>query len=239
MRSGRRQIVPLLLAGVVLIGGASCSDEERAPTPSSPTPAPATTQATGSAPSSSSATGSGSSRTAGPAPGTSSAGTKSTQSTPPPAPATTPVPPPTPGSVESTVPSRPVVTKPPVPIDKKVEVEGKVSTQILKVRAIKAKARLPGEISGDGVAITISVTNGSRQAVDVSSVVVNLEDSKGLPANQITSAPAKSFKGSVPAGRSRSAVYVFTVPKSDRSPVTVSVVLTGDSPVAVFKGPVK
>jgi hypothetical protein len=160
--------------------------------------------------------------------------TASTSSTP-----ASPLPPAGSSDPTATVAPKKVVTKPPVTVGKKVEVTGKVQVRVDEVTPVQAKARLPGEVSGPGVAVTVVVDNGSAAAVDLGNVVVTLTDSTGAPGGEVSDARAKPLQGSVAPRRSRTGSYFFTVPKSRRDPVSVSVTLSGSSPVAEFRGVVR
>lgn len=111
-----------------------------------------------------------------------------------------------------------------------------VTARILSVEPINAKAHGPGEISGPGVALSIRITNGSARAIDLGTVTVNVTASNGSPGLQLLGPPASAFNGSLTAGQSATAVYVFTVPVQFRKPVTVSVSYTAAAPVVLFRG---
>ena len=51
----------------------------------------------------------------------------------------------------------------------------------------------------------------------------------------MTASPAKPLRGTLQPRRSASGVYVFTVPKNKRKPITVDVTIS-DAPVLVFTG---
>ena len=194
---------------------------------------------TGSATASRSA-GAGKSATAGTSAtaGRSATGSRTTTGTVPP-PATTPVPPPSPGTVTQTVAPRKEVTKPPVKLGKPSRPTAGTSVKITSVKAITAKAQLPGEVAGPAVALTVTVKNGGTKPMDLSAVVVTLTDSSGAPGSEMTAKPAKAFSGRLAKGRTATGVYVFTVAKSRRSPVSVLVTLAGETPVLLFKGDVR
>lgn len=169
-----------------------------------------------------------------PAPTTQPSGAGPTSSAP--RPAKTPVPAPTRGNVHETVPSRPVTTKSPVPINRPAEAGGNVVVAVASATAVHATARKPGEVSGPGVALTFRVSNGSGHSVDLGNVVVTLTDTSGAPGGAMTAPPARPFSGVLPSGKSATGEYIFTVPTARRHPLTVSVVLTADRPVLLFQG---
>jgi hypothetical protein len=98
-----------------------------------------------------------------------------------------------------------------------------------------AKAQLPGEVAGSALAITIDVTNTGSNSADLSTVVVTLLDSDDAPGSEMTTKPSDPVTGKVGAGKTARGVYVFTVPKNKRSPITVPISVK-DAPVLVFTG---
>lgn len=152
-----------------------------------------------------------------------------------PPPATTPVPPPTPGGVESTVAPKPDVSKKPVKLDKPSKTGTGLTAKLVNVKATTAKAQLPGEVEGPALVVTIDVTNTGSKSADLSAVVVTLLDSDEAPGSEMTNKPAAPLTGKVAAGKTARGVYVFTVPKNKRSPITVMVSIK-DAPVLVFTG---
>lgn len=150
-------------------------------------------------------------------------------------PATTPVPPPTPGDVTSSVEAKPEESKKPVKLDKPSKTGTGLTAKLTMIKAIDAKAQLPGEIAGPALALTVEVTNTGAKTADLSAVVVTVLDSDEAPGGEMTSDPAKPLKGKLGAGKTARGVYVFTVDKSKRNPVTVTVSIS-DAPVLVFNG---
>ena len=146
------------------------------------------------------------------------------------------MPAPTPGSTAETVPAKPEVTRKPVKLDKPSEAGGGVVVRITDVKAIKAKAQLPGEVAGPAVALTLQVRNGSRQPVDLGSVVVTLLDSDDAPGIEMSAKPADPLSGTLKAGKTTSGTYVFTVGQQRRNPIKVNVTLAGAAPVLLFTG---
>lgn len=152
------------------------------------------------------------------------------------APATTPVPAPGGGNVDETVAPVPETTAAAVPLTRAAEFGGKVSARITSVKAITAKAQGPGEITGPAVAVTLQVTNGSKRALEVDRVTVNLADSHGNPGSPMSSDPASPFSGSIEPGGRATGTYVFSVGADLRSPITLSMSYTTEAPVVLFVG---
>ena len=211
---GVRLIGALALSGA-LLGVAGCSDPSPGndPSPTSSASAEPTSSSTGEP-------------TAAP--------TRPSDTLPPPA--TTPVPPPTPGSATETVPTRPVKTAEPKPLDKPADAGNDVSVQLTSVRKITAKAKLPGEVTGPALAVSVHVDNGSPKSLDLSAVVVNLNDASGSPGAVMTSATTKRLPARVKARRTASGVYVFSVPSAQQSTVSVTVSIRPGKQVLQFDG---
>lgn len=226
------------VVGMVMAAGTACSHPAPTPAPTPGTgPSAAASGSSGAtaAPSSAATAASASASSSGSGTPTSRGTSGSTL----PPPATTPVPPPTPGSVNETVSSGPEVSKKPVKLDQPSNAGSGVSVRITRVRTVNAKAQLPGEVAGPGVAFSITVRNGSTRAIDVSSVVVTLTDDKGNPGSEMSARPARPLHGRVAPKASATGVYVFTVDRGRRDPLSVNVTLAGATPVLVFKGAVR
>lgn len=206
---------PAAAVTLLLVLGAACSsDPEPAPTPAG---TPSSTASAGAGPT-----------TAAPGP------TATPRETQPP-PATTPVPPPSPGGVDSTVPTEPEESKRPVELDEPSGTGTGLTARLVTIRSVTAKAQLPGEVAGPALAITIEVENADADAADLSSVVVNVLDADDAPGTQMTAAPSRPLAGRVGGRKSARGVYLFTVPKDKRNPITVTVSIA-DAPVLVFTG---
>lgn len=153
-----------------------------------------------------------------------------------PAPATTAVVPPGgEGNITETVPAQTRSTEPAVPLTE-TAAAGDVAVSLTSLEKITTQAELPGEISGPGLEVTVSITNGSDTALDLINVVVDLQDAAGTPALPMIAAPASPFAGNLDPGATAAGVYVFTLPAGYTGPATVAVSYAGDAPVVVFTG---
>jgi hypothetical protein len=146
------------------------------------------------------------------------------------------VPQPTPGSANSTVATKPVETQAARPLDKTAKAGQGVSVRLESVRKIVAKAKLPGEVAGPALAVSVKVDNDSAKSLDLSNVVVNLTDASDAPGSVMSTAPARRLPARVKAGGSASGVYVFTVPSKQQKTVTVTVSITPGKSVLKFEG---
>ncbi len=173
--------------------------------------------------------------TADPGPSTAAPGPTDTPTSTLPPPATTPVPPSTPGDVSSTVEAKPEESKKPVTLDKPSSTGTGLTAELVSIKPINATAQLPGEVAGPALSITVKVTNRGSTPASLSAVVVTLLNSDDAPGTEMTATPAKPLGGSVKAGATAQGIYVFTVAKDKRNPVTVTVSIS-DAPVLVFRG---
>jgi hypothetical protein len=172
-------------------------------------------------------------------PGSSAAGSAAPTENPPftgPKPASTPVKPPTPGDVHHTVPVQPASAKPAVALTSAGDFGGRVIVHVTDMKSATAHARGPGEVTGPGLVLTLQIDNGSKKSIDLGNVVVALTDSTKAPANPMAASPARPFSGQLAAGKQASGVYVFTIPKANRHPISVAVSYTTNAPVVVFTG---
>ena len=142
------------------------------------------------------------------------------------------------GNINEEVPSQDLVTNPAVPLDAVADFGGQITTKLTDIAAIDAQARVPGELSGPALAITIEVSNDSTDPIGLDSVSVNVEGNGGAPASPITTDPAAPFSGVLMPGEKKTGVYVFTIPVESRSDLSVTVLYSVGSPVVLFTGSV-
>ena len=172
-------------------------------------------------------------------PSATAAGPSQGGETPSPTPVlTAPAPAPSGGTIKELIPSATAgpVTK--VDMDKAAVLPGKVAITIVKVVAVETEATTPGEMAGPGVAMTVSIHNGSAKAISVDSVIVTLTDSKNGLGQPTTSAPYQPIAGELAAGASVEGVYVFLVPTNNRTGLTLSVEYEAGQASAHFTGDV-
>lgn len=148
---------------------------------------------------------------------------------------TTAVPPPTTGNIHQTVQTKAVTTAPKVPITGTASFKNKVDARITAINPISVQGQGPGEISGPGLEIVVTIDNGSSQEIDLSNTIVDLTDSEGEPAIAITSG-GEPFTGVLAPGASATATYEFTVAEDRRDPVSIALSYTTDAPVVIFTG---
>lgn len=114
-----------------------------------------------------------------------------------------------------------------------------VSVSIDDVSSGKETSQGPGSFPGREYArLTITIDNGSSEAIDLGTSVLTVLDAKGATAVRVYAAEAKAtdFAGTVAAGKSATATYAFAIPEDARDEVTVVVDFDGDHTSAVFHG---
>jgi hypothetical protein len=114
-----------------------------------------------------------------------------------------------------------------------------VSVRLLQVQRVDARATRPGEISGPAVAVRVQITDGGGDAVSLDTVAVNVyAGPQAVPCVVIHDGATQPLHGSLAAGSSESATYVFRLPASEHGDITVTVAhgVGADGRTAVFSG---
>lgn len=104
--------------------------------------------------------------------------------------------------------------------------------------AISVSATTPGEITGPAVQVTVKVSNGSQQALDVSSAVVSVTAEDGTLGIPTTAGDPAPLEGVIAPGQSVTGSYVFMLDPAAGRGVLVTVNYAAAEPVAVFTGKV-
>ncbi|WP_460810102.1 DUF3712 domain-containing protein [Microlunatus endophyticus] len=123
-----------------------------------------------------------------------------------------------------------------VPLTGSAKFENGVKVNVTTVRAVTAKPVGPGEVGGPALALTVRIKNGSTSSLDLSTVTINLDGSKGSPGILATGSPYAPLDGSLAAGDSAKGTYVFTIAKADRKPITIQVQYGNGQTVLQFSG---
>lgn len=230
-------LLGLVVLALILFSVYASGRQDRSTSGNTPSPGTTSTSSPSSASGSgASGSGAGSSGAASttPSPAGRSASAPST-STPPTADSTAA----SPASGSSAVPpaSAPLPELPPVDITADSERDGGVVVSLPLFESIAGEAKLPGEVAGAAIRVTIEVRNDSSAPVSLDTVVVNgYSGPDRLPLESLTSPGGRPFAGSVAPGATASAVYLFAVDSSDRSDVTITVDLQAGTPASVFRG---
>src|SRR6185369_13728193 len=104
-----------------------------------------------------------------------------------------------------------------------------VALRVTSIRQGAVSGQGPGVLSGQTTSsLTVTLTNGSKQALDLNQVVVTADYGRpARTASPIYDGGARDFSGSVAPGKSANAVYVFAIPTSQLSDVTINVNFDG------------
>lgn len=137
---------------------------------------------------------------------------------------------------KGTVPSAVTVTKAAVPLSATANFGGQVTARITGIRAVQGKPRLPGEVAGPAIAVTVSLSNGTRKRIAIDSVVNAYYGPDLTPALVISGPPTSPFGSSLAPGKSALGVSTFTVGVADRKDITIEFSYTASAPVVRFRG---
>lgn len=140
----------------------------------------------------------------------------------------------TPSGPAAPVPVAPVSTLPPVPRGAAAAFGTGVSAQVTAVEPITAVATAPGDIAGPALAISLTLTNGSNDAVDTEYITVTANDATGAPASPVTGDQAHPFSGRIPPGASQNATYAFRIPADTATGALIVVSYRAGVPVATL-----
>ena len=146
------------------------------------------------------------------------------------------VPAPTPGNIDETVDAGSEVINPAVSVQTPGDLGNGVTVRVAEVQSTDVTARLPGEVGGNVVSVTLELTNGSGQQIPLNAVTVNLTDAAGNAASTITTEPARPFAGTLQPAQQASAVFLFDVPSDARTDMSIMVSYAAGTPAAVFTG---
>lgn len=148
---------------------------------------------------------------------------------------TAPVPPPTTGSTGETVPPGAAAETTPAGSADSVALSSAVTVSVEAVERRRVKAISPGEVTGPGIVLRLSITNDSDAAIDVSSASVTLLYGKANSvATPTTAEPSRPFGGQIGPGETTRSAYVFEVPQRSVSPLAILVQYQAGAVVARF-----
>jgi hypothetical protein len=124
-----------------------------------------------------------------------------------------------------------------VKMNEKVQVLDGMTIGITNLAAVSGVADEPGEVAGDAVKVSVTLTNTSPTAADTSGVVVDLEAGpNSIPGMALQGADTTTFPATIAPGESATADYVFVVESNQRARVSVLVNYAVTAPIAVFEG---
>ncbi len=113
-----------------------------------------------------------------------------------------------------------------------------VSIRLVKIESVQGVAKIPGEVSGPALRLTIQIRNNGEKDLRLGPVVVNgYRGEERIPLEMIMSPGGAPFDDSLlKSGDESRGVYLFSVGDSARSDVTFTVDANVGEPAAVFRG---
>ena len=103
------------------------------------------------------------------------------------------------------------------------------------MRPVIGKARLPGEIGGPALAITIRLANSTGRAVRLDPVVNVYFGRSRTPATTLSGPPTAPFPSVLPAHGSVQGVYTFTLSAAQRKNLLIELTYSPAAPVVQFR----
>jgi hypothetical protein len=130
--------------------------------------------------------------------------------------------------------SAPVAFTAPAPVT-----QGIVVT-VTKIESVTGVATQSGEVAGPSVRFTVVISNSTSSAASLATTVVNAYyGASQKPAIELGKPGGAAFPASVAAGGTAQGVFVFNIPKAQRSNVELTVDYSVTTPTIAFKGAVK
>lgn len=110
----------------------------------------------------------------------------------------------------------------PVGLKQKVEAGAQASMSIERLERTKGEANGIGEVAGPGVLLEIRIENNGDKELDLAQAQVRLYSGKDRqPAALLTDERSTELPATLAAGKSTSAVYIFSAPATDDGKVAV------------------
>jgi hypothetical protein len=145
---------------------------------------------------------------------------------------------PSPGSLD-VVPAGEMRTLPAVPLDRRADFGTGLTLRVATLEQVRGVARGPGEIAGPAVRMTVVLVNRSGASISLEGVVVSVSyGAERTPAMPLTGPGGAPFGGTLDAGGSATARYVYAIPDSGRDRVRVVASYSGDAPAVALAGSV-
>jgi len=110
----------------------------------------------------------------------------------------------------------------PVGVGIPAELARNLFASVTRVASTTLTAEAPGETSGPGVFVTVTVRNDTDAQVDLNGLAVNAHYGNRIPAAPVRSVTA-GLEGPLAPGRSKSARYAFRVPKDQVGSIRVDI----------------
>jgi hypothetical protein len=110
----------------------------------------------------------------------------------------------------------------PVGVGEPAELAPGLIASVTHVAPTTLTAEAPGETSGPGVFVTVTVRNNTDAPIDLNGLAVNVHYGNRIPATPVRTRSAAP-QGSLAPGRSTSARYAFRVPKDHVASIRVDI----------------
>jgi hypothetical protein len=124
-----------------------------------------------------------------------------------------------------------------VALDAVATADSGVSASLAALEAIQGTGAGPGSINGPALRVTVRITNGTSDALDLDQVQVTMSHGDDeTPASPLNDPSVAPFTGTLAAGASAEGRYVFSVPEGRRDMITVTVGYLAGAPFLVFTG---
>ena len=118
-----------------------------------------------------------------------------------------------------------------------VEVAKGVTAQLSGFNSVEGEARIPGDIAGPAVRVSVKVSNESGSTIRLDGAVVNLYYGEARTPAIANSWPVgKPFPAELANGDSTVGAYVFSLPSDQRTDVRVEVDIAGVADPVMFVG---
>src|SRR4051812_43959674 len=128
-----------------------------------------------------------------------------------------------PAAVVADVPQLPAHL-PPVGLGQVSDYGDGVNARLVSVTPVQATAQRRGELSGPALAVAVELTNTGSSPVALEAVGVQAYSGQAAtPAVRMLDGATQPLQGTLAAGTSMTATYVFAVPTSQRDRFTVTV----------------
>jgi cytoskeletal protein RodZ len=124
-----------------------------------------------------------------------------------------------------------------VPKNAKGDFGDGVTARIAAIKSITATGTQAGEVSGPAAQVDIELMNGTTADISLGAVAVNAYYGVDkTPASPIVSKSGSAgFSGSLAAGKTATARYVFSVSKEQQKTLVVTIGKNAGSPIVVFQ----
>lgn len=138
-----------------------------------------------------------------------------------------------------TVPTEPVRTRAPVPLARRVELATGISLRVVGTRVGTARARVPGELSGRALFVSVEVGNDSGAPVPLDGALVDVGLGRPAAPAVAMTAGSRPLSGRLAPGRTTTGVYVVSLREHPSRLVTLSITYRPGAPVSVLRGVVR